>query len=126
LPKARAVQRRGKDTSLVQVRDLYYRKCLSYGDMCSIDFVVANNGNYVIRNVKLFVVYRNKQGNIVSYTAHTVWLKILPKLAIQSSVSHRVRHCWGVSRPTCTAEIRILDYKIDRSASTSPADLLFK
>ena len=88
--------------------------------------MIANDGNYVIRNVKLFVVYRNKQGNVVSYTAKVVKKKILPKLALQSSVWHSVNYCWRSRGPICTAEIRILDYKIDKTAPTSPADLLFR
>jgi len=123
LSKRRPTQGVAKDTSIVQVRDLHFVGAGSTIEW--LDFVIANNGNYVVRNIKLFVVYRNKQGNVVSYTATVAKKPILPKLAQQSSVVHRLKHCWDRG-PTCTAEIRILDYEIDPSASTSPADLLFQ
>ena len=130
LPRKRRTQSLARDTSLVQVRNLNYQRCGK--DLCSITFAVANNGNYGIRSIKLFVVYRKvtnrrvgnritKEDNVVSYTTTVVRKQILPKLAQQWSVSHRVQYCTRA----CTAEVRILDYEIDRRVQ-SPADLLFE
>ncbi len=125
LPRERRTQSLARDASLVQVRDLHYRRGNLGGELGSINFVVANNGNYGIRNIKLFVVYRNKQGDVVSYTAKVVKNQILPKLAQQIDVYHTVSFCWKDRKSNCTAEVRILDYEIDRTAQ-SPADLLFE
>jgi len=88
--------------------------------MHSIDFSIKNSGHYAIKNIRVFFLYQ-KGGQVVDYSSAVVRKQILPKLALQFTHSHTVKHFRGG-----TVEVRILDYEIDRSVGTSPVDLLFK
>ncbi len=119
----------GRDKTLVEVFDIHYNTGGAQ-HLYSIDLAIKNDSNYPIRNIKLFFVYRNYQGQIVSYSYEDFKKSILPKLALQFSHRHYVGHWrkyygkkkWGAG----TVEIRILDYKIDRSVRGSPVDLLLE
>jgi len=95
----------------------------------SIEFAIKNKSIYAINNIKLFFVYKNYKGEVVSYSANSYKDSILPKLALQFTEWHTVDYFAGYESGKYMegdVEIRILDYEIDRSESTSPADLLFK
>jgi hypothetical protein len=137
--------RLGKDNTLVTVFDIHY-KYMNYDslsgldNLSSIDFAIKNLSNYPIKNLKVFFVYKNFWGEIVSYSLKEIKDTILPQLALQFSHSHYVKYfrIWeppkafgaGVQREGFyregAVEIRILDYQIDRTGKSSPADLLFK
>lgn len=115
----------GRDDSLVRVIDINLRNNYERAeDIDTIDFSLKNNSNYTIKNIKLFFIYM-KKGRVVSYSSETFKKSILPKLALQFRHSHVVRNFYPYYYQV-KVEIRILDYEIDRSSSSSPADLLFK
>ena len=110
-----------------------------------LDFSIRNDGSYAIGNIKLFFIYKNYKGEVVSYTAKKINDFILPQLAQQYNQLHRVKYLstWvdkagnpvnfepekvmsgEIQYAEGDVAIRILDYEIDRTAS-SPADLLFQ
>ncbi|MFQ5992400.1 MAG: trypsin-like peptidase domain-containing protein, partial [Nitrospiraceae bacterium] len=85
-----------------------------------IFFGLKNDTNYPINHIKVFFIYKNRSGEVISYSAKLVRETILPKLALQFEHTHSVRNMKGGM-----VEVRILDYKIDRSAPSSPAEILF-
>jgi hypothetical protein len=131
-----------KDYSLVQIFDVH--KTYS-NDYLKLDFAINNGTSYAIGNFKLFFIYKNYKGEVVSYAAKKINDFILPKLAQQYNLFHRVKYLgtWvdktgnpvsfepekvmsdEIQYADGNVDIRILDYEIDR-ATLSPADLLFK
>jgi len=112
-----------RDNSLVEVFEIHVNRPFSHSDPGVTDYIefsIDNRSNFPIRNIQLFFVYKNKNGRVISYSAEKYRGPILPKLALQFSHNHRVSHFFG------KIEVRVLDYEIDRSTTTSPADLLFK
>jgi len=121
-----------KDSSLVKVFDtryLYWSN-LSYSrdftSLSNVSFGIKNLGNYPIKNLKLFFVYKDYKGEVISYSAIEIKATVLPQLALQFGHSHTVNYFRTSERQTGEVEIRILDYQIDRTGKSSPADLLFK
>lgn len=108
----------GRDETLVEVFDINSNR---YGDdLGSIDFAIKNRGNHPVGNIKLFFIYKNVQGEIISYSYGEFEGPILPKLALQFHHVHEVTHWhryylgkWGEG----TIEVRVLDYEIKRSRS---------
>lgn len=86
----------------------------------AVDFSIANESNYAIRNIRIFILYK-KRGQVISYSGAVLKKQILPKLALQFTHAHRVEHFLDGA-----VEVRVLDYEADRSVGTSPVDLLFK
>lgn len=115
-----------KDSSLVKVFDTRYNYWSGYSSLRGVDFAIKNLGNYPIKNIKLFFVYKDYKGEVVSYSAEEIKDTILPQLALQFIHYHTVRHFGTSERQTGEVEVRILDYQIDRTGKSSPADLLFK
>jgi len=113
----------GGDKTLVQIFDIHYTSRLE--SLVGVTFAIQNRSNYPIKNVKLFFVYKNYKRQVVSYSIEKCSGPILPRLALQFSRRHGV-HYWRSEYVEGSVEIRILDYEIDRSGMTSPADLLFK
>lgn len=133
LPKSKSLEATEEDTALVQVFDVHYN--IFKSNLTSIDFAIRNQTNYLIKNVKLFFVYKNSEGDVISYSATDIKEPILPKLALQFNHKHFVKYFYvGIDYKENfdyeiiqgTVEIRVLDYEIDRSVSSSPSDLLFK
>jgi S1-C subfamily serine protease len=127
LPKVQMKPGAGQiDKHLVQAFDikLDYN---SYSGEGSISFSIKNSGNYAVKNIRIFFLYK-KRGKVIDYSS-AVYAKgvsrfkstLLPKLAKQFTHIHYIQNFYGG-----TVEIRILDYEIDRSVDTSPADHLFK
>jgi hypothetical protein len=131
-----------KDYSLVQIFDVHK----TYNnDYLKLNFTVKNDSRYAIGNIKLFFIYKNHKGKVISYAAKKMNDFILPQLAQQYKHVHRVKYLstWvdktgnpvsfepekvmsgEIQYAEGNVDIRILDYEIDRTAS-SPADLLFK
>lgn len=126
-----------KDKTLIDVFDVHYKYSGIYGkpdELEHIDFGIKNLSNYPIKNIKLFFIYKNWFGNVISYSAKEIKETILPRLALQFSHLHQVHYFreWvegkygGKYEWEGKVEIRILDYQIDRTSGGSPADLLFK
>ncbi len=122
-----------KDSSLVKVFDTRYR--YPFLNCCTLEYVsfgIKNLGNYPIKNIKLFFVYKDYKGEVISYSAKEIKDTILPQLALQFGHSHTVGYFSAPGRQTGEGlregevEIRILDYQVDRTGKSSPADLLFK
>ena len=131
LPKKSKSKSFKKDDSLVQTFDMHYR--YGFGSdsytLKVLDFAIRNLSNYPIKNIQLFIVYKNYKGEVVSYSAEKFKKPILPQLALQFSYEHRVDYFRKYQAGECLegkVEIRILDYEIDRTSGASPADLLFK
>jgi len=138
LPKAKLKNKIPKDESLVKAFDVHlnfgaYDECNS-NELSSLDFAIKNLSNYSISNITLFFVYKNHKGEVVSYSSTKVKNSILPKLALQFNHRHYVKY-FRKCRKCDTKfkickygdiDIRILDYKIDRTSARSPSDLLFK
>ena len=117
----------GREESVVRVFDTNYN--LVFDELTSIDFSIKNQSNYPVRNIKLFFVYKTHSGEVIDYSAGNFRGPILPRLALQFSHRHSVKHFrkgFAGSYKHGEVEVRVLDYQIDRSATTSPADLLFK
>lgn len=130
LPKIKNSVISRNDHDLAKVFDLQTNTC-TITNLCSINFVIKNNGNYPIRKIKLFFVYKNPNGEVISYSTRKFNRRILPKLALQFHHAHMVRDWKRYNRDRRVyeegdVEIRVLDYEIDRSRKNSPADLLFK
>jgi len=130
LPKRSKNKAFKKDDSLVQIFDVHYNyHAFNATTLSKVDFAIKNLSNYPIRNIQLFFVYKNYKGEVVSYSTKKLKESILPQLALQFDHLHCVKYFrkWqGSDFLEGKVEIRILDYEIDRSPSTSPADLLFK
>ena len=128
LPKISKNESLKKDNALVQVFDVFY----SYGFKGNLDFLeftIKNLNNYPVRNIKLFFVYKNYKGEVISYSSMKINKSILPKLALQFVNSHYVRHFRQWDSRTGKylegeVEIRILDYEIGRTSIHSGLDLL--
>lgn len=130
-----------KDNTLVKAFNKHYNTSiapgdLSYSDLKSVDFTIKNLSDYPIKNIKLFFVYKNYEGEVVSYSAQEIKDTILPKLALQFSHYHYVSR-FEISEialfykkspqdKKAEVEIRILDYQIEPAGRKSPSDLLFK
>jgi len=127
MPKAGTLE---KDRTLVEVFDVHYNySSYDWNTLNSIDFAIKNLSNYPIKNIKLFFVCKNYNGEVISYSAREIKDTILPRLALQFSQIHYVKYFKifeGQKYKEGKVEIRILDYQIDRTGRTSPADLLFK
>lgn len=131
LPKKSKSKSFKKDDSLVQIFDVHYKYDCPYysSNLLSLDFAIRNLSNYPIKNIQIFIVYKNYKGEIVSYSAEKFKKPILPQLALQFSHKHGVdyfRQDLSGKYSNGKVEIRILDYEVDRISGTSPADLLFK
>lgn len=118
-----------KDDTLVRGFDVHYRYHMD--DLSDIYFAIKNLSNHPIRNIKILFVYKNIMGEVISYSAVEIEDLILPKLALQFTHRHYVNYFrkWDDKYRIFkegVVEIRILDYLIDRTGRTSPADLLFK
>ncbi|MCK9362977.1 MAG: S1C family serine protease [Syntrophales bacterium] len=129
LPKTSKEKTFQKDDTLVQVFDVL--PDLHNGDLTRVDFAIRNLHSYPIKNVELFIVYKNHKGEIISYTSMRIKEPILPKLALQFFNNHYVRNFvqWDQSPRRLEqgeVEIRILNYKIDRTAEPSPKNVPFK
>lgn len=129
LPKKSKSKSFKKDDSLVQIFDVHYRYAYCLTTLKILDFAIRNLSNYPIKNIQLFIVYKNYKGEVVSYSAEKFKKPILPRLALQFSHGHSVdyfRKYQAGEYLDGKVEIRILDYEIDRTSGASPADLLFK
>lgn len=135
LPKKSESKSLQKDGSLVQVFEVYYHYNQYGGEdpqkLTYLDFAVKNIGNYPIKNIQIFFIYKNYHGEIVSYSAKKIEETLLSKLALQFSHNHGVKYFrnWSQVKNVYLegeVEIRILDYEIDRISEASPSDLLFK
>jgi hypothetical protein len=121
-----------EDNTIVKVFDVHYVIRYLYGNnnrLSYIDFAIKNLSNYPIKNIKLFFVYKNPDGEVISYSAKDIKETILPQLALQFSHPHSVDYFLkydGTKELQGEVEIRILDYQINRTGKTSPSDLLFK
>lgn len=134
LPKAESKNKASKDDSLVKVFDVHSNfggMTCDFNELCFLDFAIKNLSNYSIRNIRLFFVYKNYRGDVISYSAKEFKDAILPQLALQFRHFHHVKYfkqwdkrsnAWKYGN----IDIRILDYEIYRSSGASPADLLFK
>jgi len=125
LPKVQLKPGTGKiDKQLVRVFDIDLDYDI-YRSIEEIIFSIKNTGNYAVKNIRIFFLYK-KRGEVIDYSSK-VFARgdydqiLLPKLARQFTYRHPIKK---FSRGT--VEIRILDYKIDRSVDTSPADIFFK
>jgi hypothetical protein len=121
-----------EENSIIRVFDVHYNyNSNNYTDLRSVEFAIKNLSNYPIRNIKIFFVYKNFEGEVVSYSAKEIKDKILPQLALQFYHDHYVRYfgqgssLYGVNKDG-EVEIRILDYQIERTSGSSPADGLSK
>lgn len=92
LPKATTTSENVKNYSSVE---LFNRKDKYLGESVASDFDIRNLNNYPIKNIKLFFIYTDYRGNIVTYSAKTIEETILPKLALQFSHYHKVRNYAG-------------------------------
>lgn len=115
-----------KDSTLVKVFDIrYYNR--SGVDLHEVEFGIKNLSNHPIRNIKLLFVYKDYTGEVISFSAREIKDVILPKLALQFTHKHWVKHFDGYDEKEVfqwgKVEIRILDYQIER---VSPLDILFK
>jgi len=130
LPKISKNKSLKKDDALVQVFDVFY----SYGtggNLSLLEFTIKNLNNYPIKNIELFIVYKNYKGAVISYSSMKIKESILPKLALQFINNHYVRH-FRIIDPVIRkyqygeVDIRILDYEIVRTSGRSGLDLLFE
>lgn len=107
LPKRRTQESTAiAEKSAVEIYDIHYDTMFD-GTGTGVDFVIANNHRLPIQKIHLFFVYKNKDGKVVSYSQHTFPGPILPKLALQFSHRHTVKHFTGGK-----VDIRILDFDI--------------
>lgn len=141
LPKANSKGKTAKNYSSIEIFDKN-DKFYSTSDEVFSNFAIRNLNDYSIKNIKLFFVYKNYKGEVVTYSAKKISETILPKLSLQFSHYHKVKNFieegkeYEYTRSSegvlmqmnpihGSVEIRILDYEIDRTSS-SPTDLLFK
>lgn len=127
-----------EDSSLIEPTEIHYSSCsFERTTLCGVDFVLKNNSDYPVRNIKLLLVYKKvypgdpgtfeKRHQVISYSSVIITEVILPKLALQFSHEHRVKHyARGGDQVQGMVEIRVLDYQIDGNNRSSHADLLFK
>jgi len=120
-----------REGALMEIFDIHYDYDLNSQHLTGIKFAIRNLSNYPIRNIKVFFVYKNSLGEVVSYSAKTYKGPILPKLPLLFSNRHTIHYLrkWDSHYRDWTegtVEIRILDYKIDRSVRKSPVDLILK
>ncbi len=120
-----------REGTLVEVFDIHYDYDLRSQHLTGIKFAMRNRCNYPIRKIKVFFVYKNSLGEVISYSAKNYKGPILPKLPLLFSNRHAIHYFrkwdshyrdWSEG----TVEIRILDYEIDRSIRRSPVDLILK
>jgi hypothetical protein len=111
-----------KSDKIVRIIDLRKNHINLFQDLEGVDFFIKNNSNYNISNIKMFFIFKNQRGEVMSYSAETFKESILPRSALRLKHNHMVRNFSYRGQ----VEARILDYEFDRSSSTSPADLLFK
>ncbi|MDD5772247.1 MAG: S1C family serine protease [bacterium] len=107
-----------ENASQIEATQIYYNQCDDGTSLCSIDFVLKNNSNYLIKNIKLLFIYKTHHkeypeeynnynlsyderqkikptkewDEVVSYSASTIGKTILPNLALQFSHEHVVKH----------------------------------
>lgn len=127
LPKASKNKSLKKDDTLVQVFDVFFNYS-NGGDLRMLEFTIKNLNNYPIKNIELFIVYKNYKGEVISYSSMKIKESILPKLALQFINNHYVRNFRQIDTVYLYGEvdIRILDYEIDRRSGRSGLDLLFE
>jgi len=127
LPNNSKSKHLNRDNSLVQVFDIHYNYADYYTKqhINAIDFAVKNVSNYPISDIIIFFVYYNSNGEVVSYSSEKLNKPILPKLALQFEHIHYVKY-FNAKNKKGVVELRILDYKIDKTSELSPSDLLFK
>jgi len=92
LPKAITKSKNAKNYSSVEI---FNRKDNYLGDGVWSEFDLRNLNNYPIKNIKLFFIYTDYRGNIVTYSLKTIEETILAKLALQFSHGHKVRNYLG-------------------------------
>jgi len=130
VPKAGSVQTNVELVKIFDARLMFQRGRQSVE--VTIDFAIRNSHKYPIKNIKLLFIYKNSKKEIITYSAREIDDIILPQLALQFSHKHFVKYfcdekaVWDSFEDSFCggAEIRILDYQIDRRSS--PIDILFK
>lgn len=135
LPKTSKNKSLKKDDALVQVFDVFFNN-RSYldGTLLHFEFGIKNLNNYPIKNIELFIAYKNYKGEVISYTSMKIEKSILPKLALQFFNNHHVWHFRQWDKATKRylpgeVDIRILDYEIVKTSGRSGRsgiDLLFE
>ena len=91
LPKVISNKSLKKDDTLVQIFDVFF----NYGsgrDLNMLEFAIKNLNNYPIKNIELFIVYKNYKAEVISYSSMKIKESILPKLALQFVNNHYVRN----------------------------------
>jgi len=130
LPKVSKNKSLKKDDTLVQVFDVF-PECDFGKDLKMLEFAIKNLNNYPIKNIKLFIVYKNYKGEVISYSSMKIEKSILPKLALQFVNNHYVRNFVQQEKATSKwrpgeVDIRILDYEIVRTSGRSQIDIPFE
>ena len=127
LPKVFKNKSFKKDETLVKVFDVFFNYG-SGGNLSGLEFAIKNLNNYPIKNIELFIVYKNYKGEVISYSSMKIKESILPKLALQFINNHYVKNFRRFDTVYLYGEvdIRILDYEIDRTSGRSGLDLLFE
>jgi hypothetical protein len=143
-PSSRTIRRHkdiGTEKSLLEIFDIECNRLLNTDLLFSVSFAIENTSDHPISDIRLFFVYRNYKGRIVSYSDMMIEKPILPHLALQFSNSHSVRGFFqwideypdrrksefilgGYHLAKGEVEIRVLDYQIHRSAREFPADIM--
>jgi len=129
LPKISKNKSLKKDDTLVQVFDVF--QDVSNGNLMLLEFAIKNLHSYPIKNIELFIVYKNYKGEVISYSSMKIKESILPELALQFVNNHYVRNFeqWDKTterRKRGEVDIRILNYKIDSTSGRSPMDVPFE
>jgi len=101
---------------LVEVFDCAKCKKINDKALNGVYFSLRNQGIYEVKNIKLFFVYTNRVGEVISYSNEKYGKTILPKLALQFDHSHFVSRIHGGK-----VEIRILDFEINKSKPGLPS-----
>jgi hypothetical protein len=115
--------------TLVDVVGLHKNIGSMYPNLTSVDFSIRNGCDHPIRNVSLFFVYRDHEGQIIDYSAESFAEPVLPRLAKRFNHGHFIRNFRqriGGKNYEGEVEVRVLDYQIHRSDTTSPLDLILK
>ena len=122
LPEYSKTNSLSKDNLLLQLNDIHYNYINSYRkkDLYGLTFSLKNISSYTIKDIIIFFVYKNSNGEVISYSSEKLTKSILPHLALQFNHQHSVKFFNNGE-----VETRILDYEIDRSTNSSPVDLLF-
>jgi len=120
-----------RERTSVEVFDIHYDYHLRGRHLTGVKFAIRNRSDYPIRNIRVFFVYKNSLGEVVSYSAKNYEGPVLPKLPLLFSNGHAIHYFrkWDSHYGDWTegsVEIRILDYEIDRSVRGSPVDLILK